>query len=151
MQKLCPSWAFFARMQRTTDHHQIDNRYWAADDAADAALALITAAPPAPLPDIAAKIQVMLGNRTAKHRRRAISHADHMRTHGAPIIVSGPDLLIEARAELAHIHSTVSASDWQILEMTGMGESHAEIAAEIGLAEGTVKNRLSQLRKRLFN
>lgn len=151
MQKLCPSWAFFARMQRATDHHQIDNRYWAADDAADAALALITATPPTSIPEIAAKMQVMLGNRTAKHRRRSVSLADHMRVHGDPIIVPGPDMAVEARAELARIRRTVSASGWKILEMSGMGESQADIAAELGLAEATVKNRLSQLRKRLFN
>ena len=60
-------------------------------------------------------------------------------------------MLIEARTELARIREAVSATDWQILEMAGIGESHADIAAELGLAEGTVKNRLSQLRKRLFN
>lgn len=149
--KLSPNWALFARVQRAADHHQISNRYWAADDAADAALALITATPPTSIPKIAAKVQVMLGNRTAKHRRRAMSLADHMRTHGAPIIVPGPDMAVEARAELARIRDTVTATDWRILELSGMGESQAEIGAELGLADATVKNRLSQLRKRLFN
>jgi DNA-binding NarL/FixJ family response regulator len=149
--KLSPHWALFARVQRAADHHQIGNRYWAADDAADAVLALITATPPAPLPEIAAKVQVMLGNRKAKHRRRAVSLADHMRTHGDAIIIPGPDMHVEARDALARIRETVNATDWRILEMTGMGESQEKIAAELGLAEATVKNRLSQLRKRLFN
>ncbi|MFT4026835.1 MAG: sigma factor-like helix-turn-helix DNA-binding protein [Novosphingobium sp.] len=149
--KLSPHWALFARVQRAADHRQISNRYWAADDAADAALSLITATPPTSIPDIAGKVQVLLGNRIAKHRRRAISLADHMRSHGTPILVPGVDLQVEARSEIDRIRGAVTPVDWQILEMAAMGETQADIAAELGLAEGTVKNRLSRLRKLLVH
>jgi len=144
-----PHWALFARVQRATDHHQISPRYWAADEAADAALDLLFQAPALPLPDIANKLNVLAGNRTAKHRRRSIALAE--------FAFATPDLLpsahdgLCARQALERIRARVSDADWRLAEMVGLGHSHGEIADALGLAEGTVKNRLSQLRRRLLN
>lgn len=151
MLKLSSYWAFFAHAQRTANHHQIDHRYWAADEAADATLELITATQPAPLREIADKIQVLAGNRAAKHRHRSRSLVDIFTPAIESIILPSQHAKMIAREELNRIRALVSPADWRLLEMVALGENHAEIAKALGLAEGTVKNRLSQLRRRLLN
>ncbi|MEH3098684.1 RNA polymerase sigma factor [Sphingomonas adhaesiva] len=149
--KLSPHWALVARMQRAADHHHITHRYWAADDAAGAALELVHHTPRLPIPDIAAMLQVLAGNRTAKHRRRAmtLSHV-YVPTADALMLPSPHDSLC-ARQDLDRIRAAVSDIDWRLIEMVALGHSHSEIAEELGLAEGTIKNRLSQLRRRLLH
>ncbi|WP_066725625.1 sigma factor-like helix-turn-helix DNA-binding protein [Sphingomonas pituitosa] len=138
-------------MQRAADHHHINHRYWAADEAADAAIALVQQTPPLPVPDIAATLQVLAGNRVAKHRRRAMTLAEvYLPTADAIQLPSSHDSLC-ARQDLDRIRAAVSEADWRLIEMVALGHSHSEIAKELDLAGGTVKNRLSQLRRRLLH
>jgi ATP/maltotriose-dependent transcriptional regulator MalT len=149
--KLSPHWALIARMQRAADHHHINHHYWAADEAADTALDFVYQARPLPVPDIAAKLKVLAGNRKAKHRRRAMRIAEvSLPTADAVLLPSSHDSLC-AQQDLDRIRAAVSDVDWRLLEMVALGHSHSEIAEELGLAGGTVKNRLSQLRRRLLN
>ena len=149
--KLSPHWALVARMQRAADHHHINHRYWAADDAADAALELVHQSPPVPIPDIAAKLQVLAGNRTAKHRRRAMTLSQVYVPTADAIMLPSPHDSLCARQDLDRIRAAVSDGDWRLIEMVALGHSHSEIAEELGLAEGTVKNRLSRLRRLLLH
>lgn len=151
MQKLSSQWAFFARMQRDADRSQITNLYWATDDAADAALDLITASSPQPLHVITEQIRTLTANRTAKHRRRGEAVAKYLAPMASAIIVPSPADAVAANIELERVKRLVLADEWQLLEMIAVGESHADIADALGVVPGTVTNRLSLLRRRLLN
>lgn len=144
-----PHWALFARLQCAADRQHISHRYWAADEAADAALDLLGQAPALPVRDISAKLHFLAGNRAAKYRHRAIALAEFASTAPAPV-PSAHDAVC-ARQALERIRARVSGADWRLIEMVGLGHSHGEIADALGLADGTVKNRLLQLRHRLLN
>lgn len=149
MKTLSPYWALFVRAQAAADRSHLSARAWAAEEAADEALEMITATVPMPLPVIAAKLDTLAGNRAAKHRRRGRLRHDLLAPEAEDLHSPSPHDAAFARLELGRIRTQVSDKDWRMLVMAAEGETRDDIALDLGLKASTVKSRVSLLRRRL--
>lgn len=148
MSVLPPKWAFFARVQQAADRACLNNRYWAADEAAETALDCL-GDPAVPLDATIAATANAATNRAAKHRRRQRILHDQLapleRDNHLPAI----DVAVHAHRELARVKSAVGPSDWSLLLGVGLGEPYRALAALFGSSEPALKMRVSRLRRAL--
>lgn len=144
-----PLWALFVPAQTAADTRRLNARAWAAEEAADLVLDLISSPTPLSAPVIAAKSAHASGNRAAKHRRRARLRHDILLPEAESQASPTPYEAVAARLELERIRTQISDRDWHLLTMAAEGKTHADIGFELDLTPGTVKTLLFKLRRRL--
>jgi hypothetical protein len=150
MTTLPQEWAFYARVQKGADRARINSRYWAADEAADAALEML--AIPAPtLPAMTTGIKNIATNRAAKHRHRHRILHDQLWPMMQDLMTPAVEGQIIAMSELERIQRRLSRQDWCLLVEVAQGSSYGSLAAERSETVGALKMRVSRLRKLLLH
>lgn len=150
MKTLPEEWAFYARVQRGANRTQITSRYWAADEAADAALEML-AVPTPSLSELSIGLKNIVANRAAKHRHRARILHDQFFPMMQDMTMPPIDRQVVAMAELERIRHRLSRQDWHLLLEVAQGQSYAALAAQCDETVGALKMRVSRLRKLLLH
>ena len=150
MKTLPEEWAFYARAQRGANRTQINSRYWAADEAADAALEML-AVPTPSLSELPTGLRNIAANRAAKHRHRARILHDQFWPMMQGMMMPPVDRQVVAMSELERIRHRLSRQDWQLLLEVAQGQSYGALAEERDETVGALKMRVSRLRKLLLH
>jgi hypothetical protein len=140
MQKLSPFWDRFAAIQAHLGSSTVvDDVAWGREHALNK---MLEAHEILSAEDVERAVQ--------SESRRERHHGAIRRRHAAGVAnaTNDPVQMLEGRQELELVRGQVTDSEWTLLNALGVGSGYAELAAQAGVTEGTVRVRALRARNK---
>ncbi len=146
MSEIPETWRAYARLQQElAQSHQPEDRTWRVNDRSwglEAALNRFLGEP-SPLPEDVDRA-VRSAERRERHQQQLLRH--HLAAEEAGANADGA---LDARHRLRLIKGQVTPEEWALLRAVAVGYACSEIAAAAAIAAGTLRVRVSRLRRTL--
>lgn len=136
-------WGEFEQLQdQSSQRSQIDNQYWGLDAALDALLDRL----PGTSGLVQADVQRVISTTARRERHRARLRAIHL-VSSDPGDGQAAFRAMEARDAIDLLRKQVANEDWVLLHAVAQGESYGVLATRRGVSPGSLRVRVSRLRR----